>query len=801
MTLNGLDVSSFVLDVSVRTVAAALAVALVLRVLRVHAAPVRHAAWTVVLATMLLMPLLPSVVPAIPLPTLASSASVEPAEMYLGSLPSVPSGAPLNPSVSVTPAQSDEPARMATAGSRANSTPPRRWMPLALAVVYVAGVSLFLGRLLYGWQLVSRMIRGAERSRSHSFYESSEVAVPLTAGVIRPVIVLPAAWKEWPADTLDAVVTHEMAHVRRRDPLIALLARVNRAIFWFHPLAWWLERQLAVTAEHACDDAAARTVAEPRRYAEILVEMAELVHRNQGRIVWQAVGVNGAGLLQGRIERVLRGTTGSKMSRIQAVGTLAACAAAILLVVACRQEVAATPLKEDPELAKRLAEQDENIRKSEAARDMTQAQADALEQRLVANPQDFDARRQLVTYYATSSAVTWDKKVPGLRRHALWLIEHHPEHDVRPPSLSPQHDPEGFAAAKRLWEAHLAQADASPFLVYRAARFFAPSDKPYAEKLVRRGVRMDPESAALRARLPANAAGYEWDSQLAQLYASALLASEGVFGTYNDLRTRTEWVNNAYAAEVRQTLTDSKDPRLLARVGSFVVSRTTHGNDPREDPKQKQWREQVRQEGIAYLRQALEIDPNIESAKSTMFRVTSGERMTEADRLANRAHETFMISEDITEYARKDPNTAQTQRAEAKQQAEQVLEMGKSHIDDPAYSAAVMTAHQVLSALAVRDGDNDRAIAHLMESVKVPPSDQLRYLQPHAWMRPVNYLLKAGERERVALFLDSMAPLVGTQQRDRMLADAKAIRERRMPESYQHAVYREKTPSPFKPMR
>ena len=86
-------------------------------------------------------------------------------------------------------------------------------------------------------------------------------------------------------------------------------------MFWFHPLAWWLERKLAVTAEHACDEAAARAIAAPGRYAEILVEMADVVRRNRGRLAWQAVGVNGAGLLDSRIDRLLRGDAFASASR------------------------------------------------------------------------------------------------------------------------------------------------------------------------------------------------------------------------------------------------------------------------------------------------------------------------------------------------------------------------------------------------------------------------------------------------------------------------------------------------------
>ena len=141
--------------------------------------------------------------------------------------------------------------------------------------------------------------------------------------------------------------------------------------------------------------------------------------------------------------------------------------------------------------------------------------------------------------------------MPGLRRHALWLIEHHPDHDVQAPALSPQFDPEGFAAAKKLWEAHLARPDVSPFVVYRAASFFAPHDKPYAEQLILRGMAMDPDSAALKARMPPDVGGYQWPMQLSSLYGAALRGSESAWGTYNDLRTHLDKVNSPYAKQVR----------------------------------------------------------------------------------------------------------------------------------------------------------------------------------------------------------------------------------------------------------
>jgi hypothetical protein len=796
MTFDAVGAAWYVLDISLRALAAAAAVAVVLRLLRMRAAAVLHSAWSAVLFAMLLMPVLPSIVPPLPVPVPAraggllgaASRTEEPSPGVVGY-----STQALNGINTASPRMGDS-VRLAdwlpasVTGTRAS----RPWPPLVLLGVYAAGVLLFVARLLYGWSLASAMIRRARRDGpirvdvAGQVYQSSEVTVPMTVGAIRPVIVLPVTWKTWDSDTVAAIIAHEAAHVRRRDASINFAAHLNRAIFWFHPLAWWLERKLAVTAEHACDEAAARAIAAPGRYAEILVQMADVVRRNRGRLAWQAVGVNGAGLLDSRIDRLLRGDAFASASRGKKIAAGIGCVLAIATVVACRQQISATALREDPDLAKRLADQDERTKRFEAARDTTQEQADALEQRIALNPKDFDARGQLVTYYRTSSNVAWDKKVPGLRRHARWLIEHHPEHEVEAPVLSPQFDPEGFAAAKKLWEAHLARPDVSPFLVYRAARFFAPHDKPYAEQLILRGMAVDPDSTALKARMPPDVGGYEWPMQLSSLYAAAVLGSESAWGTYNDLRTHVDKVNSPYANQVRGKLEATSDAQLLARVGSIL----TRPNQSIKDPAVKQAPEQVRALGVRHLERALELDPNLEIAKAALVRIRLPERTTDADRLANRALEGYMVAEDITEYVKKDMAAGKQQRDEAKARAEEVLKIAAAHAQDPAYSAAVMTAHHVLATAALRDADRKRAVHHMRESVKVPASEQIQYAPPLSWLRPVNRLLKEGERERVVEFLEAFARLT-IRDRDRLLGDAQAIREGRMPSSYQHMVARE----------
>ena len=106
----------------------------------------------------------------------------------------------------------------------------------------------------------------------------------MTVGVVHPRIVLPTDWPTWPRHTLHAVLAHERAHVARHDTLVSLAAHINRCVFWFHPLAWWLERTLASTAEHACDDEALKSAGAPSQYAEVLLDIAATARRAGG--VW-----------------------------------------------------------------------------------------------------------------------------------------------------------------------------------------------------------------------------------------------------------------------------------------------------------------------------------------------------------------------------------------------------------------------------------------------------------------------------------------------------------------------------------
>jgi GWxTD domain-containing protein len=107
----------------------------------------------------------------------------------------------------------------------------------------------------------------------------------VTVGQIAPTILLPIGWREWDSSKLRAVLSHEQAHIRRADWVIGVMASINCCVFWFHPLAWWLKRQLAHLAEFACDDFVLAQVGDRRQYAQALLEIACAMNSAQGRLL------------------------------------------------------------------------------------------------------------------------------------------------------------------------------------------------------------------------------------------------------------------------------------------------------------------------------------------------------------------------------------------------------------------------------------------------------------------------------------------------------------------------------------
>lgn len=154
---------------------------------------------------------------------------------------------------------------------------------------WAMGTTLLAGRLALGLRRLARRARGAsvvtdgrirrmleemDAPKNLRVVRSGAFGSPAVFGWRRPVLVVTDAMASWSERRLRTCLLHEMAHLRRRDWLVGLLAQVGRAVLWFNPLAWWIARELQASAELACDREVLRTGVRGMDYARDLVTAA-----------------------------------------------------------------------------------------------------------------------------------------------------------------------------------------------------------------------------------------------------------------------------------------------------------------------------------------------------------------------------------------------------------------------------------------------------------------------------------------------------------------------------------------------
>jgi TonB family protein len=141
-----------------------------------------------------------------------------------------------------------------------------------LLLIWAAGASIFLARLMLGLLAAAHITRSA-RGVDGILY-SDRATTPITWGFLRPVVILPAYTSAWTAVERDLVIRHEQAHIARRDWLWQMLASLLTAVFWFHPLMWLANFQLRREAENAADDLVLSAGAPASDYAGRLLDVA-----------------------------------------------------------------------------------------------------------------------------------------------------------------------------------------------------------------------------------------------------------------------------------------------------------------------------------------------------------------------------------------------------------------------------------------------------------------------------------------------------------------------------------------------
>jgi TonB family protein len=229
------------------------------------------------------------------------------------------------------------------------------WVLLA----WFAGVIVFVGRLNFGL-LVARRLKTAGTEvpspallhlfedlrtrlgveRAVALLHSAQVQVPTVIGWLRPVVLLPVSCLTGlSADQIEAVLCHELAHVRRHDYLVSVIQSVIETILFYHPAVWWVSRQVRRERECCCDELAVAVGGDVLAYARALSFLEE----SRASFPEFVLGANG-GVLKMRIKRMLGGkrdAEGSPAAALVALGMIVALAGSYFVSVSRAQAQAA----------------------------------------------------------------------------------------------------------------------------------------------------------------------------------------------------------------------------------------------------------------------------------------------------------------------------------------------------------------------------------------------------------------------------------------------------------------------------
>ena len=205
----------------------------------------------------------------------------------------------------------------------ARTEPASPWISQAapwIVAIWILGASLFCLRLAGGWWVTTRIRWRQTRPAPHRWQQdfaalrsrirlsrpvrllvSTRVDVPIVVGWFRPIVLMPlGALSGLPAEQVEALLLHELAHIARHDYVINLLQSVTEALLFYHPAVWWISGQIRAERELCCDDVAVSAAGDAFTYATALagLEAYRPVHTRS------ALASNG-GMLADRIARVL----------------------------------------------------------------------------------------------------------------------------------------------------------------------------------------------------------------------------------------------------------------------------------------------------------------------------------------------------------------------------------------------------------------------------------------------------------------------------------------------------------------
>ena len=202
-----------------------------------------------------------------------------------------------------------------------------------LVVIWVAGCVALGARWLTRWLRIKDAARSATPAPVEAPIEVRSTPLlwePGVVGILRPVLLLPEGISaRLTPSQLQAVIAHELCHVRRRDNLTAAMHMVVEVLFWFHPLVWWIGARLVDERERACDEAVVELGNEPQTYAEGILKVCQFYMESKLACV---SGVSGASLKK-RIEDIMSHRMTAHLTSLKKILLASVTAAALVLPV------------------------------------------------------------------------------------------------------------------------------------------------------------------------------------------------------------------------------------------------------------------------------------------------------------------------------------------------------------------------------------------------------------------------------------------------------------------------------------
>jgi len=197
-------------------------------------------------------------------------------------------------------------------------------LPAFLILLWLAGIFLILTKIIHSlfiaaqltqkgknadqfpWNhLVTLFLKRNPLKRRIKLMQIQELVIPMTWGVLKPVILIPDTSKKWPVDQCSTILHHELFHIKRNDFLVKLMAWLGCCLFWFNPLAWFVFKQLKKEQEKACDELVINTGIKPSTYATYLLRMKRLIEK-QSLLPSSAIGMAGQSAFSERLITILK---------------------------------------------------------------------------------------------------------------------------------------------------------------------------------------------------------------------------------------------------------------------------------------------------------------------------------------------------------------------------------------------------------------------------------------------------------------------------------------------------------------